>query len=81
MNILTESEFESLKYLEDRLKQAQGDYIRRITPSDFRLVEGIYERLTGDRGHNNPGCGRCVLVVFKEVGKQYFEFKFKNSKK
>lgn len=72
---ITKEEFDSIKHLEDRFKQALVDYIRMVTTKDFQIVEAIYERVFRDTQYKNGSCGHCVLKVFKSIAPLYFEFK------
>lgn len=58
---------------EDRFRTAiDSDYVRNIGSKDFKELVDTYRDATGHTLESNPGCGACVLRVFKVIGRWYF---------
>lgn len=77
---MNKNQYESLIRYEEYFNTAvYGNYIRSISKNDIQSVASIYEAMGFHSG--NLHCDSCVFRMFKNIGKLFYEYRQKASKK
>lgn len=78
---MNKKQYEKVKHLEDNLRTAVNlDYTRAIAKRDKDLLLLVYREIVDEPLVEVIHCVNCLMIVLKEVGKQFFEYKAKIEK-